>query len=316
MEFRNRIIRNNSHLYYYSFGRNRLYCRTGNPHCCNGILGEWYLPDGTQVLGGYEYSRSNVFARSRGNQNIGLYQHGHPSERGAFRCELPDVNGTNQTLIVYIVNEFPSIRRHPASQLALVGEHAQFSVNISSRYPVLCQWQKNQVDLSDGEKYQGTTSAILTIFNAQKEDQGLYRCGIDVHRYYIHTVSSTSAKLSVGKYTRNECPYYTTMPCIYVQTHAVVPIEIDMSTLKLSVIGDKVAFKVTVNTTDSHVPLFQWQKDDVNISRNYESFQFGTTISVLKIADVQHEDAGQYRCSVKDKSKILQLVVGLSLIHI
>ena len=93
--------------------------------------------------------------------------------------------------------------------------------------------------------------------------------------------------------------------------YAAVPIEIDTSTLiKMSVIGDNVVFKVTVNTTDSHVPLFQWQKDDVNISRNYESFQFGKTTSILKIANVQHEDAGLYMRSVSNVSKIVHLVVG------
>ena len=106
------------------------------------------------------------------------------------------------TLIIHIANELPSII--PVSQLVSVGEHAQFSVSISTRYPVLCRWQKNWVDLSDGVKYQGTASAILTIFNAQEEDQGLYGCVLDVHTSY-YTVLSTSAKLSVGKY-RNECP--------------------------------------------------------------------------------------------------------------
>ena len=84
-------------------GDGRLFCLTNTASCCRSRetpdrivgVGVWYFPDGTEVpgsSGGYSRDRGASFvALSRGSSsNVAT---------GLFRCEIPDVNGVNVTLI-------------------------------------------------------------------------------------------------------------------------------------------------------------------------------------------------------------------------
>ena len=203
MHLRNKIIPNNSYALFSSIQRYeaaRLYCNSSNPDCCD--TANWYLPNGERVLGGYEYSNTtNKFLRStnRTNRNIALYHFSNPPERGRFWCELLDTNSTNCTLYVNIVNDIPAIISQPISQAAVTEENVTFSVNVSNRDFAAYQWQKNSINILEKPgKYHGTLSSVLTIFNAQEEYEGEYRCVID--NYLV----SQTAELSVGRlFTHN-----------------------------------------------------------------------------------------------------------------
>ena len=85
---------------------NALMCVTDLMECCNAgdqnlpqSLGEWYHPNGSLVTFGGEGS---AFRRNRGQSVVRLLRMNNPTERGRFRCELPDAQGGNQTNYVNI----------------------------------------------------------------------------------------------------------------------------------------------------------------------------------------------------------------------
>ena len=87
-------------------GDGGLFCLTNTASCCRmtdtphgvGGVGVWYFPDGTEVPGS-----STGFSRDRGTSFVALSR-GSSSNvaTGLFRCEIPDVNGVNMTLIAGI----------------------------------------------------------------------------------------------------------------------------------------------------------------------------------------------------------------------
>ena len=206
MQFRNEIVPNNSYVLFsriQQYLEGRLYCNTISPDCCNDTAGDWYLPNGERILGGYEYSNTtNKFIRSRDRifHNIGLYRFFNPPERGRFWCELPDTNGTNCTLFVNIVNDIPAIISQPISQAVIKEENVTFSVNVSNNEFAAYQWQKDIININDDDpgNYHGTRSPSLTIINAQEEDEGYYQCVVD------NFLVSDSAELSVGEFNTSK----------------------------------------------------------------------------------------------------------------
>ena len=85
---------------------NALNCRTDLEACCNmggqnlpAPVGEWYYPNGTALpfdAGGA------TFRRNRGLMIVRLWRRDTPTERGRFRCELPNAQNVNQTVYVNI----------------------------------------------------------------------------------------------------------------------------------------------------------------------------------------------------------------------
>ena len=83
-----------------------LLCHTNKTNCCTNEMGqtragEWYFPNGTSV--GVEGASQDEFYRNRGTQVVRLnHRQGTPTERGRFRCEVPDSNNVMQTVYVNI----------------------------------------------------------------------------------------------------------------------------------------------------------------------------------------------------------------------
>ena len=81
-----------------------LNCRTDLEACCNAAqenvaapVGEWYYPNGTA----FDFDAGGAtFRRNRDLMNVRLWRRDTPTERGRFRCELP--NAQNVTQIVYV----------------------------------------------------------------------------------------------------------------------------------------------------------------------------------------------------------------------
>ena len=211
MYHQNELIPNNSYVLFSSVQRVNMaiYCNTSNPNCCSAA-GDWYLPNGERILGGYEYSNiTNRFLRSSNQQlhNIGLYRHrsSNPPERGRLWCVVPDTNGTNCTQYVNIVSGIPAVVDQSVSQVANTGDNVTYSVNVLNNDFATYQWQKVTEGINDDDlgKYHGTRSPMLTIINVQEEDEGFYRCVIDDY------LVSYPAELSVGKsISMQESCYY------------------------------------------------------------------------------------------------------------
>ena len=86
-----------------------LLCITDRSDCCRvihnpngGGQGEWYFPNGTSVqIQGTRYGDS-IFYRNRDTKLVRLNRVGNPSERGRFRCEVPNADGVMVNLYVNI----------------------------------------------------------------------------------------------------------------------------------------------------------------------------------------------------------------------
>ena len=87
---------------------------------------------------------------------------------------------------------------HPVGQTNIVpGSGVSFNVTATGTTPLSYQWQKDGVNLTDGGRITGATSATLTITGVMETDEGGYRCvvtntaGMD---------TSNNAALTVGKW--------------------------------------------------------------------------------------------------------------------
>ncbi len=75
-----------------------------------------------------------------------------------------------------MVSDAPTITQQPASSAVLSGSTATFSLMAIGTLPLSYQWQKDQVDLSDGGHYSGCRTATLMITGADTNDTASYRC--------------------------------------------------------------------------------------------------------------------------------------------
>jgi hypothetical protein len=72
--------------------------------------------------------------------------------------------------------DVPTLTQQPASQTIAPGGTASFTVGASAISPLSYQWQKNQVNLSNGGHLLGCTTSTLTISSAASADVAAYRC--------------------------------------------------------------------------------------------------------------------------------------------
>ena len=137
-------------------------------------------------------------------QGISLYysDRGKPAERGLFQCilviqtDLPPVNCS-----VHIVDMDVSTPTLNGSdgEIIISGDTVSISVSVTAYpddTPIPYQWRVNGSNLPpDGDKYQGTRSNVLTIYNVESRDQGAYACLV------AHSASGVtkSLNLTVGE---------------------------------------------------------------------------------------------------------------------
>ncbi|MCG8620649.1 MAG: hypothetical protein MJE68_01440, partial [Proteobacteria bacterium] len=110
LSLRGQSIANNSYVNINDIGErdDALLCHTDKTDCCSGSYnraGEWYYPSGIQV--GIYGDYYDEFYRNRGTRVVRLnYRQGSFTERGLFRCEVPDASNINQRIYVNIGNTF------------------------------------------------------------------------------------------------------------------------------------------------------------------------------------------------------------------
>ena len=72
------------------------------------------------------------------------------------------------------VSGAPSITSQPAGRTVDPGTTVNFTVVATGNAPLTYQWRKNAVNISNGGKYSGATTATLTIANVQQGEVGNY----------------------------------------------------------------------------------------------------------------------------------------------
>jgi len=166
----------------------------------------------------------------------------------------------------------PGITQQPEDAAIVVGGTAYFGVVASGSEPFSYQWQKNEVNLSDGGHYTGSTTDVLTIGNADTNDAASYRC---VVTNAFGSTNSMAATLTV--------------------TNAMIPPSITQQpssqTLATGGTGN-----FTVGATGSEPLSYQWQKNTVNLSDG--GHYAGVTTTTLTISSADSDDGASYRCVV------------------
>ena len=89
----------------------------------------------------------------------------------------------------------PTITRHPENRSVAIGVNVEFSIEATGDN-VQFQWQKDGIDLSDGDKYRGVNTDTLGIIAVEGSDEGDYRCLV---KNDVGKVFSDGAHLSFGK---------------------------------------------------------------------------------------------------------------------
>ena len=70
----------------------------------------------------------------------------------------------------------PTITQQPAAQNVCPGATATFTVAATGQGTLTYQWQKNQVNITNGGHYSGATTTTLTVSSADTSDAANYRC--------------------------------------------------------------------------------------------------------------------------------------------
>ena len=86
---------------------------------------------------------------------------------------------------------------HPVDETDIApGSNVSFSVTATGTAPLSYQWQKDGVDLTDGDRITGATTATLTITGVMESDEGGYRCVVSNS---LGMDTSNNATLTVGE---------------------------------------------------------------------------------------------------------------------
>ncbi|HVV01241.1 MAG TPA: immunoglobulin domain-containing protein, partial [Verrucomicrobiae bacterium] len=168
----------------------------------------------------------------------------------------------------------PIITSQPQSVTNLVGTAATFTVGAMSPTPLVYQWRRNGIDLSDGGNISGAASSKLTLAGVTNTDAAVY----DVRITGSLAITSAPAMLTVVT---------STPPVILSQPKA-----------RADYLGTPVSFSVAA--TSGYPMTFQWRRDGVNLSDDARIS--GSATSNLIITALAPSDAGTYTVLVGNLS--------------
>jgi len=163
----------------------------------------------------------------------------------------------------------PTITQQPSNQNVCPNSTAMFIVAATGQGTLSYQWQKNQVNITNGGHYSGCTTTTLTVSNASSGDTASYRCAVTNEG---GTTYSNAASLMLRAATtitqhpanQNICP------------------------------GGTATF--TVAATGDGTLSYQWQKNQANITNG--GHYSGCTTTTLTVSSASSGDATNYRCVV------------------
>lgn len=163
----------------------------------------------------------------------------------------------------------PEITGQPGNQNVCPDATATFTVTATGVGPLEYQWQKNNVDLTEGGDVTGTQTDSLQIAHVEAGDAGNFRCIVSNAG---GDTASSAATLSVKAVT----------------TVTLQPVSQQV------IFGSNVSF--TVTGTGAGTVSYQWKKDGGEMSDG--NGVTGATASTLQLATVDTGDEGQYVCVV------------------
>lgn len=173
----------------------------------------------------------------------------------------------------------PAITGQPASQTNNAGTTVSFTVTANGSDPMSYFWRKDGVNLGDGGKITGATTASLTVSNVLRPDAGGYSVGVS---NAFGSTTSLVATLTVLD------PFIVTQPA-------------DAS----ATAGQPATFSVVAGGTP---PLnYQWLRGGVLLG--------GATTSAFTLTNVQGTDAGDYRVEVSNALGSVTSVVAVLTVY-
>lgn len=223
---------------------------------------QWFGPGGTYLTNGGHYDGVNTPHLTINNVDA--------SVTGEYLLEACDFYGCQYTPTSVLSLLTPTtITQQPTAQSVCPGQIATFTVASSGEGIVFHQWQRNQVDILNGGKFQGADSATLTVSNADASVAGVYRCVVSAN---CGSTTSQEAGLTLRTATA-----ITQQPA----PMTVCP-------------GQSAAFLVAA-TGDGNL-VYQWQLNGANVL-NGGHFAGADTAS-LTVSNTDQTVVGEYRCLV------------------
>ena len=166
----------------------------------------------------------------------------------------------------------PNFVAQPENRTVAPGGSNSFTVVATGSGPISHQWQKNQIDLSNGGHYSGCATPTLVIVNCDANDDASYRCVV--------------ANL-YGTNTSN--PATLTVPSASLPPRIVQP-PFDQTVTP----GGTTSFFIVA---DGSEPLnYRWQKNNANLSDGGHCS--GAATAMLTIGGADAGDVADYRCVV------------------
>jgi len=197
------------------------------------------------------------------------------SDSGTYTVIVTDtVNGTTANVAsngahLTVTAAPPVIGTQPASSTEVLGTSASFTVAATGSGTLAYQWQKNGVNVSDGN---GATTSTFTLSSVAATDTGTYTVVVtDTLNGSVSSATSSGAYL-----TLNPPPSISAQPSALTRT-----------------VGSNASFTVTASGS-GHLG-YQWQKNSVNVSDGSGAATSSFTLSSVAVADT-----GTYMVVVTD----------------
>jgi uncharacterized repeat protein (TIGR01451 family) len=144
--------------------------------------------NGNAVLGQKRHGAGLVLFGGMTTDNF----HSPQPEASNLRANILGYTAT----FVFCSNCAPSILTQPLSRRVRVGTNVSLSVVVGGTAPFVFQWQRGGVNLTDGGRISGATTAVLTLSNCVESDSGLYSVMVS---NAFGTATSSNATLVVSR---------------------------------------------------------------------------------------------------------------------
>ena len=154
-------------------------CSSDRMPCCRDQpqYGEWYFPNGSQVL--HKTEGAVAFHRNRDNDgNVHLFRvrDNVTSSTGRFCCEIEDATHTNQILCVNICNS-TCVQITDGVATPTLGQSYSLTCSVARAVVTTFQWSKDGSLLNE-------TGPTISFQYLSLLDSGLYSCAITADSSY------------------------------------------------------------------------------------------------------------------------------------